>query len=107
LGNVIVVGTESTINPYYKLIDSDKNTWYFEAFDKKCYIGPARTNALNIDTNGNICAVGSISIGRKADTTMGAVSVAIGYNVTASGNASHAEGYYTTASGNYSHAEGY
>lgn len=63
---------------------------------------------------------GSFSMGRKADTTVGENSVAIGYDVTASGisshaegfdtessgNAAHAEGLSTTASGNYSHAEG-
>lgn len=52
--------------------------------------------------------VGSLSIGRKADTTVGEDSVATGVNVTASGSSSHAEGYYTTASGSFSsHAEGY
>lgn len=49
---------------------------------------------------------GSFSFGRKADTTVGVNSVAIGSDVEASGNYSHAEGYYATASGNYSHAEG-
>ena len=48
----------------------------------------------------------SISMGRKSDTTIGAQSVALGYNTTASGFASHAEGNLTTASGDISHAEG-
>ena len=64
---------------------------------------------------------GSFSFGRKADTTVGGNSVAIGYNVTASdfysyaegqltiasGLVSHAEGWCTEASGDYSHAEGF
>lgn len=49
---------------------------------------------------------GSISLGRKANTTAGENSVAEGSEVTASGNNSHAEGAGTTASGYQSHAEG-
>ena len=49
---------------------------------------------------------GDISLGRKADTTIGANSVAEGNNVTASGTYSHAEGSNTTANGQGSHAEG-
>lgn len=48
----------------------------------------------------------SISMGRKAGTTIGLGSVAEGYGVEASGYASHAEGVFNTASGNDSHAEG-
>ena len=47
-----------------------------------------------------------ISWGRKADTTIGEQSVALGVNVEASGYQSHAEGSNTTASGKNSHAEG-
>ena len=49
---------------------------------------------------------GDISLGRKADTTVGDKSVAIGDNVTASGKKSFAVGESTTASGENSHAEG-
>lgn len=62
----------------------------------------------------------SISLGRKANTTVGNNSFAVGYNVeagnyahaegamtVASGADSHAEGVYTTASGSNSHAEGF
>ena len=63
----------------------------------------------------------AVSMGRKADTTVGSNSTALGYNNTASGYYSHAEGLsttasglasyakgcYTTASGHSSHAEGY
>lgn len=49
---------------------------------------------------------GSISMGRKADSTVGANSTAEGIDTTASGDYSHAEGRRTTASDVYSHAEG-
>ena len=49
---------------------------------------------------------GSFSLNRKANTTIGTNSVAIGVDTTASGNYSYAEGAGTTASGQYSHAEG-
>lgn len=49
---------------------------------------------------------GTLSLNRKANTTIGDYSTAEGLNTTASGNASHAEGTLTTANANYSHAEG-
>lgn len=63
---------------------------------------------------------GSLSINRKADTTIGSNSVAIGFNGTASAYCAyvegdsntaseldaHAEGRGTTASGKHSHSEG-
>jgi hypothetical protein len=72
--------------------------------------------ALKTDTVLNT----TLSMGRKANTTVGTSSVALGGNVTASGASffaegggttasgitSHAEGASTTASGNQSHAEG-
>ena len=48
----------------------------------------------------------SISLGRKADTTVGGNSFAVGLDVEASGSDSHAEGDSTTAKGYASHAEG-
>ena len=48
----------------------------------------------------------SISLGRKANTTVGENSFAVGNDVTASGRASHAEGESTIASGVASHASG-
>ena len=47
-----------------------------------------------------------VSVGRKANTTIGDSSFAEGANTTASGSASHAEGRRTIASGAASHAEG-
>ncbi len=47
-----------------------------------------------------------VSMGRESGTTVGTNSIAVGYNVTASGDYSHAEGDQTTASKMFSHAEG-
>ena len=55
----------------------------------------------------NTVIEGSLSMGRKAGSTVGANSVALGSNVIATGIASHAEGYCTCATGSESHAEGY
>lgn len=66
---------------------------------------PTKTSELEND-NHFLTADTEISWGRKADTTIGKRSVALGENVETSGNYSYAEGFGTTASGNYSHAEG-
>ena len=66
---------------------------------------PTKTSELENDSH-FLTADTEISWGRKADTTIGKRSVALGENVEASGKYSHAEGYGTTASGLYSHAEG-
>lgn len=49
---------------------------------------------------------GSFSMTRKANTTVGSYSTAMGYQCTASGNYSHAEGYQTSAI-LAAHSEGY
>lgn len=68
----------------------------------------------------NPVGTGSLSLNRKANTTIGLNSVALGYNTQATaresfaegdttkatGIVSHAEGFNTTASGEKSHAEG-
>lgn len=48
----------------------------------------------------------TLSLGRKANTTIGQNSVALGTSVIASGTTSHAEGGNTEASGMRAHAEG-
>lgn len=48
----------------------------------------------------------TLSMGRKAGTTVGQNSVAVGQTVEASGQAAHAEGSNTTASEAQAHAEG-
>ena len=58
-----------------------------------------------VDFN-NPVFTGSVSMGRKDNTTTGENSTALGSNIEASGQNSHAEGSGTTASGNNSHAEG-
>ena len=50
---------------------------------------------------------GSFSMNRKANTTIGKNSVALGYNTTASGTYSMAEGNGASATGMYAHAEGW
>lgn len=54
----------------------------------------------------NPTGTGSLSLNRKANTTIGTNSVALGVQTTASGSYSYAEGAGTTASGAQSHAEG-
>lgn len=54
----------------------------------------------------NPTGTGALSLNRKASTTVGFNSVAVGNNTTASGYVSYAEGTNTTASANYTHAEG-
>lgn len=89
--------------------------WKQELFSRKI---PTKTSELENDSH-FLTADTEISWGRKADTTIGERSVALGTNVeasgtysraegsgTASGYYSHAEGAATTASGYYSHAEG-
>lgn len=73
---------------------------------------------LEVDNSGNYAlgnakldkenptGTGSFSLNRKANTTIGENSVALGSNTTASGRASLAEGIDTKASGFCSHAEG-
>lgn len=57
-------------------------------------------------TNNNPVGMGSFSLNRKENTTVGSSSVAICDRTTASGKGALAEGCVTTASGNNSHAEG-
>ena len=64
------------------------------------------TNVNNKMDKVNPTGSGSLSLNRKAGTTIGTCSSAEGYNGTASGDISHAEGVLTTASGMCSHAEG-
>ena len=71
------------------------------------YITQTELNKVISDLDfDNLIITNSISLGRKADTTIGQYSVATGNEVTASGIRSHAEGNYTVASGSSSHAEG-
>lgn len=67
---------------------------------------PTKTSELENDSH-FLTADTEISLGRKADTTIGKRSVALGANVEASGVNSHAEGLISIAKGNGSHAEGF
>ena len=70
------------------------------------YITEAELNAKGYAPLDSPNFTNSISMARKSDTTIGAQSVALGSNTTASGDYSHAEGAGATASGYVSHAEG-
>lgn len=59
-----------------------------------------------LESYSDIYAEDSINLGRKADTTIGEKSSAMGQRVEASGRYSHAEGQTTKASGWMAHAEG-
>lgn len=67
---------------------------------------PTKTSELENDSH-FLTADTEISWGRKADTTIGKRSVALGANVEASGVNSHAEGLISIAKGNGSHAKGF
>lgn len=61
---------------------------------------------LKLDDN-NVLTVPTLTVGARAGgSTIGEISVAEGFEVTASGTSSHAEGDSTTAYGNSAHAEG-
>lgn len=66
---------------------------------------PTKTSELENDSH-FLTADTEISWGRKADTTIGKRSVALGANVEASGVNSHAEGFGTVASAKYQHVQG-
>lgn len=68
------------------------------------YVGGQITGKMD---KANPTGTGTLSLNRKANTSIGQKSVAIGNECEASGDYSHAEGYNTTASGGYgAHAEG-
>lgn len=80
-------------NPINDSIISTNTTWSSDKINNKM-------------DKSNPTGTGSFSLNRKASTTVGTNSVAVGTETTASGNYSHAEGAGTTASGAQSHSEG-
>lgn len=62
--------------------------------------------AAGFAVSSNPVFTGSISLGRKANTTIGSRSFAVGSDVEASALRSHAEGASSKATANDSHAEG-
>ena len=100
----------------------DENTIYLVSagnesgnlYEEYIYVNNAweKFGAASIDLSGyapiaNPAFTGSISLGRKANTTTGNNSIALGNNTVASGLYSFAEGTNTTASNQNSHAEGF
>ena len=86
-------------------ITSHTHSQYLTSIHAK-YITEAELNAKGYAPLDSPNFTNSISMARKSDTTIGAQSVALGSNTTASGDYSHAEGAGATASGYVSHAEG-
>jgi hypothetical protein len=82
-------------------------------YDEFIYVNNAweKWGSAGIDVSGfapkaDPVFTGSISLGRKANTTVGEGSITLGYDLTASGAYSIAEGDNAVAAGGYSHAEG-
>lgn len=74
------------------------------------YTDTAKTaiqSMLSVVSSINAIITNSISLGRKANTTVGTGSVALGQNVEASGDGSVAFGINTAASNSGAYAEGY
>lgn len=74
-------------------------------------IAEAQLSGGDVDLSGyltkeNPAGVGSFSMNRKADSTIGTNSTTFGIDNIASGHASHAEGSFTNAWGAAAHAEG-
>jgi len=70
------------------------------------YIESNPWNFSKLDDN-NVLTIPTLTVGvRAGGSTIGEISVAEGFEVTASGTSSHAEGDSTTAYGNSAHAEG-
>lgn len=82
------------------------NTTIIVQLDEKYIPDTIARDADKMDAY-NPSGIGSFSMNRKADTTIGKYSCTEGRNNTASGKSSYAEGEDSIASGDYSHAEGY
>lgn len=96
------------LSEYAKI--TDLNGYATEVFVNEA-IANAKFNSDNIDLSKYAPIrspkfTGSISLGRRSETTIGDNSVALGANVTASGYYSFAEGVNTTVINYYSHIEG-
>ena len=102
-------GTQKIAGDLYTNYDFDTNTGNkvaTEAYVTEAIAGAGGGGsdeyALKTDTVLNT----TLSMGRRAGTTVGQHSVALGDDLVASGDNSHAEGSNTQAIGTYSHAEG-
>lgn len=105
---------ENIYFPYYMYSDEHEScVKVFKCGDELLSIFEFEPNRYELSTvtdnhisKTNPTGTGSLSLNRKANTTTGEKSVAIGNNITASGKISFAEGDRTVASGTVSHAEG-
>lgn len=82
-----------------------QSDWNESDADDPAYIKNKPDVSTKMD-KANPTGTGGLSLNRKANTTIGTNSIAVGSETTASGNYSHAEGAGTTASGVQAHAEG-
>ena len=102
-GDVVIYNNEFYINT--TPISAPGEAWdptHWQAISLSDLIPDVTTKMDKVNPTGT----GSFSLNRKAGTTVGTYSVAVGVETTASGNYSHAEGAGTTASGFQTHAEG-
>lgn len=119
--SIYICAQNEVSNGVPNIQDPDETTVYLVAADETSgnlyeeyiYVNNAweRFGAANIDLSGYATIAdpvftGSISDGRKANTTIGTNSFTIGVDTTASGDFSQALGYSTTATGTAAHAEG-
>ncbi|MBQ0112770.1 MAG: hypothetical protein KBT03_06550 [Bacteroidales bacterium] len=96
-------GTDIGVSTWHRLAEGDANGYANRALADGSGNSISGTYMTKVKPTGT----GSLSLNRKAGTTVGTNSVAVGNNTAATGIASHAEGDGTTAGGNVSHAEGY
>lgn len=95
----VVMGNDSRL--------TDARTPTAHAHDDRYYTESEIDEILNAKMNySNPVGFGSLSIGRKANTTLGPNSHAVGQDVSATATAAHAEGQGTTASATAAHSEG-
>ena len=117
LGSKSDVSFTSIIYGNYKFVvgaSNGKLAYYIEYANKTDIINQLLRRMDEVEANTTTdCApidsptfTGSVSLGRKAGTTVGNNSLAVGENVEASGNMSCAVGNNTKASGESSYAEG-
>lgn len=85
-------------------ISTSNNHWY-RWTGSQYYDMTGADASLKADKRDTILET-TLSRGRKANTNVGAASVAFGVNIEASGDYSQAFGQNTKASGGYAHAEG-
>lgn len=96
-------GLRTARNNYGRIGESGKQ--FYEVHAQYLYENGTKISNKYL-TGDSPVFTGTISSGRKDGTTSGTKSVALGYEVEASGDYSHAEGYNTKAISQFCHTEG-